>query len=181
MYISHKDVSVTRPVSVIRCKGQRDFLQLGTLGRVHWLGSGLSNGPNWVGKLPPLHLKTERIQFPKRFMFVVYFATLPSRLYSIVSDGKVTDELERIWKEADVAQWSTISVLAWRYWGKQWKTSVRVACALAEIQTKHLPNRSLQRLLWTTLFGGETSLCIYSIPQTMDSVQHNVRIQTVIS
>jgi hypothetical protein len=36
--------------------------------------------------------------------------------------------------------WGTIPAFAWKHWGKQHKTSVRIVGVLAEIQTGHLPD-----------------------------------------
>jgi hypothetical protein len=50
----------------------------------------------------------------------------------------VTDELESFWKEA---VWlGAILPFAWRRWGKQRKTSVRITGVSAEIRTEHFPN-----------------------------------------
>jgi hypothetical protein len=69
-------------------------------------------------------------------------------------------ELERIWKWP----WSnraTITAVAWRFWGKQQKPSVKIA----DMRTEHLPNTSetvllLRQLVWyysviilTTIIG----------------------------
>jgi hypothetical protein len=77
-YVSHKDVSETRPVSVIRCTRQYDLIQLDMLGRVHWFGLGLSNGTIWVISFPLLLLKTEIGQIPETCNFCDLFSDVVS-------------------------------------------------------------------------------------------------------
>jgi hypothetical protein len=49
----------------------------------------------------------------------------------------------------------------WRGWGKTLKTSFGIACTPTEVWTWHLPNASVERYLWTNLFGNRVVLTYY--------------------
>jgi hypothetical protein len=67
----------------------------------------------------------------------------------------VDNELERILRKWSLPVRGTAQEFSWRKWGKEWKTSVSVACGVAEIQTKHRPNTSPELCRYTTQLATE--------------------------
>jgi hypothetical protein len=70
------------------------------------------------------------------YYVVVFFKTF-KYLYYVASDGRVTDELRRIWKDQFVAQLMNYSSI---FLERLRNTYHKRASGPAEIQTKHLPN-----------------------------------------
>jgi hypothetical protein len=63
----------------------------------------------------------------------------------------MNNELERIWKQAVVTRSSRSLELVWWDWENPRRSSVRVFGVLAESQTEHLPNTSLECYRYTSL------------------------------
>jgi hypothetical protein len=54
---------------------------------------------------------------------------------------------------------STTFPFSWRDWREPWKTSVRTASVLAEIQTQYLPNKSLEHYYHANPFDAANLVC----------------------
>jgi hypothetical protein len=89
---------------------------------------------------------SHQISTPKRndksLQFLLWVTV--SKLNYVGSSDRTTDELERIWKEAVLANRDTMPEFAWRGWGKPRDTSVRISGAADEIRTREPRNTSLE-------------------------------------
>jgi hypothetical protein len=65
----------------------------------------------------------------------------------------MNDEMERIWKEAIVAQSKYYPRIFLEGLKKTTKNTVRTAGVAAETRTEHLPNTSLEHYYSTSVFG----------------------------
>jgi hypothetical protein len=57
----------------------------------------------------------------EKYSFFIFIASVSWLLHHSVQRRVIKMELERMWNEAVVTKYN------WRYWGKPWNTSVRIA------------------------------------------------------